>query len=192
MINACLKKDGGNTAVSDLPMGGFKFTNVAEAAARTSPARFSQLQDNKGQYIGTVGGTANAITLTPSPAISAYVAGQRFSFFATATNTDAATINVSGVGAVSVTGTAGGEITEGSFIEVVHSGSVFVLIGGGTPIGAVIDYAGASAPSKWLLCYGQAVSRTTYAALFDVLSTTYGVGDGSSTFNVPDLRGRVV
>lgn len=62
----------------------------------------------------------------------------------------------------------------------------------GSPVGAVSPYAGTSAPTGWLLCYGQAVSRTTYAALFAVVSTTYGVGDGSTTFNVPDLRGRVV
>jgi microcystin-dependent protein len=61
-----------------------------------------------------------------------------------------------------------------------------------TPIGAIMDYGGATAPTGWLLCYGQAVSRTTYAALFAVLGTTYGVGDGSTTFNVPDIRGRVV
>lgn len=62
----------------------------------------------------------------------------------------------------------------------------------GTPIGSVIPYTGTAAPGGWLLCYGQAVSRTTYAALFAVTSTTYGVGDGATTFNVPDLRGRVV
>ena len=60
------------------------------------------------------------------------------------------------------------------------------------PSGAVMPYAGASEPSGWLLCFGQAVSRTTYAALFAVVGTTYGVGDGSTTFNLPDLRGRVV
>jgi microcystin-dependent protein len=59
------------------------------------------------------------------------------------------------------------------------------------PSGAMVDYAGASAPTGWLLCYGQAVSRTTYAALFAAISTAYGVGDGSTTFNVPDLRGRI-
>lgn len=48
-----------------------------------------------------------------------------------------------------------------------------------------------TAPSGWLFCRGQAVSRTTYAALFAVLSTTYGVGDGSTTFNLPNLQGRV-
>lgn len=63
---------------------------------------------------------------------------------------------------------------------------------GASPIGAVLDYAGTAAPSGWLLCYGQAVSRTTYALLFAALGTTHGIGDGSTTFNVPDLRGRVV
>jgi microcystin-dependent protein len=62
----------------------------------------------------------------------------------------------------------------------------------GVPVGASIDYWGATAPSFWLFPYGQNVSRTTYAALFAKLSTTYGVGDGSTTFGLPDLRGRVV
>lgn len=55
--------------------------------------------------------------------------------------------------------------------------------------GMMVMYGGAAAPSGWLLCDGSAVSRTTYAALFAVLSTTYGVGDGSTTFNLPDTRG---
>jgi microcystin-dependent protein len=61
-----------------------------------------------------------------------------------------------------------------------------------TPTAAILPYAGASAPSGWLLCFGQAVSRTTYATLFAALSTTYGAGDGSTTFNIPDIRGRVI
>lgn len=51
--------------------------------------------------------------------------------------------------------------------------------------------ARAAAPSGWLMCEGQAVSRATYSALFSGLGTTYGAGDGVTTFNVPDLRGRV-
>jgi microcystin-dependent protein len=62
---------------------------------------------------------------------------------------------------------------------------------GTTPAGAIETYAGATAPNGWLLCFGQAVSRTTYADLFAALSTTHGVGNGSTTFNLPDLRGRV-
>ena len=59
------------------------------------------------------------------------------------------------------------------------------------PVGCVIPFAGAVAPDGWLLCQGQAVSRTTYAQLFSVIGTTYGSGDGSTTFNLPDMRGRV-
>lgn len=57
------------------------------------------------------------------------------------------------------------------------------------PTGAIQPYAGASAPVGWLMCSGQAVSRTTYAALFAVVGSAFGAGDGSTTFNVPDLRG---
>lgn len=60
------------------------------------------------------------------------------------------------------------------------------------PVGSVQAYAGSTAPTGWLLCAGQAVNRTTYAALFAVIDTTYGVGDGSTTFGLPDLRGRTV
>lgn len=51
-------------------------------------------------------------------------------------------------------------------------------------------YAGSSAPSGYLLCDGSAVSRSTYEALFAVIGTTYGAGDGSTTFNLPNLKGR--
>ena len=63
---------------------------------------------------------------------------------------------------------------------------------GAVPAGAVMPFAGANAPSGWLLCAGQAVSRSQYAGLFLTIGTTYGVGDGSTTFTLPDLRGRVV
>lgn len=60
------------------------------------------------------------------------------------------------------------------------------------PVGLILPYGGSAAPTGWLLCYGQAVSRTTYSVLFGIISTTYGAGDGSTTFNLPDLRGRAV
>lgn len=58
------------------------------------------------------------------------------------------------------------------------------------PAGTMVLFGGTSAPSGWLLCDGSAYSRTTYAALFAAIGTTWGVGDGGTTFNVPDLRGR--
>ena len=62
---------------------------------------------------------------------------------------------------------------------------------GASPIGVVVDFAGDTAPNGWMLCYGQAVSRTTFAAAFAVIGTKYGAGDGATTFNLPDCRGRV-
>jgi microcystin-dependent protein len=72
----------------------------------------------------------------------------------------------------------------------IHDGST----GGGAeiiPSGTIVGYGAASAPTGWLLCDDSAVSRSTYARLFAVIGTGYGVGDGSSTFNVPDLRDKV-
>ncbi len=60
----------------------------------------------------------------------------------------------------------------------------------GVPAGTVIDFMGSTPPDGYLACTGTAVSRTTYATLFAVIGTTWGVGDGSTTFNVPDLRRR--
>lgn len=60
------------------------------------------------------------------------------------------------------------------------------------PIGAVSLFAGATAPTGWLILDGSAVSRTTYADLFALIGTQYGVGDGSTTFNIPNVKGRVV
>lgn len=58
------------------------------------------------------------------------------------------------------------------------------------PLGSIQPYALDTAPTGWLLCHGQAVSRTTYADLFAAVGTRFGEGDGSTTFNVPDFRGR--
>lgn len=62
----------------------------------------------------------------------------------------------------------------------------------GVPTGTLIWFAASTAPANFLKASGAAISRTTYAALFAVIGTTYGVGDNSTTFNVPDLRGEFV
>ena len=60
------------------------------------------------------------------------------------------------------------------------------------PIGSISAYGGENIPTNWLKCNGQAISRTTYADLFSVIGTTYGSGDGSTTFNVPNISERVI
>lgn len=57
-------------------------------------------------------------------------------------------------------------------------------------VGTIEMYAGQEAPAGWLICDGSAISRTTYAKLFEVIGQTYGAGDGSTTFNLPDFKGR--
>jgi microcystin-dependent protein len=59
------------------------------------------------------------------------------------------------------------------------------------PAGSMIAFGGSAAPTGWQLCDGSAISRTTFAGLFTAIGTAYGAGDGSTTFNLPDLRGRV-
>lgn len=70
----------------------------------------------------------------------------------------------------------------------LDSAAVSVLM----PTASLMPYAGSSAPTGYLLCDGAAISRTTYSDLFGIIGLTYGVGDGSTTFNIPDLRGRVI
>ena len=60
------------------------------------------------------------------------------------------------------------------------------------PAGSIIGWTSGTAPAGWLICDGSAISRTTYAALFALIGTDYGVGDGSTTFNIPNLAGRTL
>jgi microcystin-dependent protein len=82
-----------------------------------------------------------------------------------------------------------GNTTVGGNLAV--TGAITVAGGEIIPAGVIWEYGGAAAPTGWLLCNGAAVSRATYAALFAIIGTTYGSGDGSTTFNVPDRRDRV-
>ena len=90
------------------------------------------------------------------------------------------------LGSTAVTATA----TELNFVDGVTS-SIQTQINALslTPAGAVMPFAMSTVPSGWLECNGAAVSRSTYSALFSAIGTTYGAGDGSSTFKVPDMRG---
>ena len=98
-INNCLTKDGQNAATGDLPMGGNIHTGVGDGTARTHYASVGQVQDGAVLWGGTSGGAANVQTITLSPAITAYSAGQRFALLPGFTNTGSTTLNVNSVGA---------------------------------------------------------------------------------------------
>lgn len=132
-LSTCLLKDGSQTVTANISLAGFKVTNLGTATARTDAASLANIQDASGTYVSTVGGTADAITLTPSPAIGAYVAGQRFSWIASGANTTATTVNVSGLGAKSLTknGTrdlVAGDIPSGSLVIATYDGTRFQLV----------------------------------------------------------------
>ena len=84
-----------------------------------------------------------------------------------------------------------GQTSPSATLDVVGTMEQDGIIGRLAPTGVVLPFAGGSIPAGWLLCTGTAVSRTTYAHLFAVIGTTYGVGDGSTTFNIPNMQGRV-
>jgi microcystin-dependent protein len=90
------------------------------------------------------------------------------------------TSNEMGAGAVTTNALADGAVTQ------VKASNMLI------PAGAIMPFAMNGAPTGWLAADGTAVSRSTYATLFAAIATTYGVGDGSTTFNVPDLRGYFV
>ena len=132
-LTTALTKDGQTTPTANIPLGGYKLTGVGAATARTDAASLATIQDGTGIYIATVGGTVDVITLTASPAITAYAAGQTFRFIAAGANTTTVTVNVSGLGAKALTknGTtalAATDIKSGKIALVVYDGTRFQLI----------------------------------------------------------------
>ena len=110
-------------------------TSLAHAAASTRALypTAGQVQDQAFTWCGTAGGTANALTLTPNPAITAYAAGQTFTFVSGAVNTGAATVNVSGIGVKTLqTGggntLVGGEIPNATLCTIIYDGTAFRFI----------------------------------------------------------------
>lgn len=93
-------------------------------------------------------------------------------------------------GAITASKLADGAVTA----EKIADNSIAVtklLSGIAVPTGSIIEFAGSTPPTGWLLCDGSEVSRTTYSDLFTAIGTTYGSGDGSTTFNLPNLQGKV-
>jgi len=175
-------------------------------SARAMMASLAGYRDDIAGAI-TTGGTSTAYTVTSYQVFDtlAHMSGQVIAFTPHTTNGATVTLNVDGLGAKPLRPSPGVELVAGVLIEGTpyvalynNSSAVWYLQNSFVnpyvvPIGACIDFFGTTAPnSSFVLPYGQAISRTTYSALFTMFSTTYGVGDGSTTFNVPDCRGRVI
>src|SRR4051794_10034080 len=174
-------------------------------SARAMMAATAKYRDDISGAIVT-GGTATAYTVTSYQVFNSFanIDGKVIAFTPHVTNTAGSpnvTLNVDGLGAKSLQVNPNVELPAGFLV----SGSPYVALYSASngvfylqnsfgnpytiPIGGSLDFWGSTAPnSSFALMYGQAISRTTYSALFSLMSTTYGTGDGSTTFNIPDVR----
>lgn len=131
-LSTAICKDGQTTVTANIPLAGFKLTGVGAATARTDAASLANIQDGTGVYVATVGGTADVITITPSPAITAYAAGQTFRFLASGANTTNVTVNANALGAKAITkngatALVAGDIPSGAMVEITYDGTRFIL-----------------------------------------------------------------
>jgi microcystin-dependent protein len=173
-------------------------------SARAMMARLKEWGNDISGKI-TTAGTSTAYTVTSAQGFDslAHMDGAMLAFLPHTTNGATVTLNVDGLGAKPLRSAPSVELPSGVMAQGTPYVATYVNADGAwylqgfvinpynIPIGGMMDYIGSSAPnSSFVLPFGQAISRTTYATLFSLVSTTYGTGDGSTTFNVPDLRGR--
>jgi microcystin-dependent protein len=194
------------TADSAINWAENQLPGTVNGSARAMMAAHARWRDDNSGLVNT-GGSSNAYTLTTITGHTALATGLTVAFKANHGNNAAATLNVNGLGAKDIkffdnwfgeSDLLPGHIQASGYYRAVYdsaldgSNGAWVLLNPApTEIAGEIKlYAGSSAPFGWLFCYGQAVSRTAYPRLFATIADTYGVGDGSSTFNLPDLRGR--
>jgi hypothetical protein len=174
-LTASLARDGQTTPTGNLPMGGFRHTNIANGASRNEYAALGQVQDGAFLWGGTAGGTANAITVTLTPPITSYAAGQAFRFISSAANTSSVTLNVNGVGAVALNkgdGTvalSAGDLPATAMVTVVHDGTRFRLIDPATLDGlspAWVDLASAATTDLSAVTANVRITGTTTITAF--------------------------
>lgn len=132
-ISQCVTRSGQSPWTGNIPSGGFKITGMAAGTLRGDSVRAAEVQDNTYLYGGTAGGTADALTFTLSPAITAYVLGQAYLFKSSASpNTGAATLAINGIAspkAIQLNGAAlvAGDIEASKFYTVLYDGAAFQL-----------------------------------------------------------------
>ena len=144
-INSTLNKAGQNSPTADISWGGFKITSLGSSTTRAGAMNVGQLQDGAAIWGGTSGGSANAQTITLTPAITAYVAGMIVRFRAGFTNTSTVTLNVNGVAAGTIKLSDGTSVKAGQII-----------------LNAVYSVVYDTVSSSWILMNPEAQASLTY------------------------------
>ena len=132
-LSTAITKDGQTTVTANIPLSGFKITGLGAATVGTDAVRYSQIQSNTDKLV-TVSGT-DTLTGSVTPALTAYAAGNMFSFVVANTNTTAVTINIDGVGSKSITRTGStalvaGDMVAGQVALIEYDGTRFQLLNG--------------------------------------------------------------
>ena len=195
-LTESLAKDGQTTPTANLPMGGFRHTGVGNASARSDYSATGQVQDGAFTWCGTAGGTANALTLTPSPAITAYAAGQRFTFKAGASaNTGATTIVVSGLASKAVqrdgAALAGGEIEANKFYSVFYDGTQFQITRL-SQLPSAVTVAGATGGAANAYTAAPPNTLSAYYDNLTLMVEANHTNTGASTLNVDSLGAKAI
>ena len=144
---------------------------------------YNQLDPNSNVHIYTVSATIGTLTVEPGDMI---IGNPKKSITGQASSPKLYSYSTNSVYTFAVANS--GNITITNTVDWIPS---TINAFDSLPVGAIISWTTNTAPDNYLICDGSAVSRTTYADLFSVIGTTYGTGDGSTTFNLPNLKGRV-
>jgi len=136
-LSNLIAKDGQTTITANIPFNSKKITGLANGSARTDSIALGQVQDGTYKTLGTLGGSADTYTATPSPAITAYTTGSEFNLKVNADNTGASTLNVSAVdpkdikkydGAGAVVDLEAGDLQQDQYYKVIYDGTQFVVL----------------------------------------------------------------
>ena len=199
--------DGASAYVSTIANNTTDFNSSPESIGTSWLPWAGDAAKGSSLYIAVGEGTSDAITATFDPAITELTNGLVVFVRALASNaTTTPTFNPDGLGATTITkGTyqplAVGDIAGNGYWMILQYDSTqnkWVLqnpatgidVSTGVPVGTVVMFTAAEPPAGYLKCDGSAIGRTTYPELYAAIGTTYGAGDGSTTFNLPNLIGR--
>jgi microcystin-dependent protein len=180
-------------------------SSVNDSARAMMAAAAKYRDDVAGGIVTTGTSTAYAVSTWQGFDTLAHLSGQMIAFVPHTTSGATVTLNVDGLGAKPLRASPSVELQGETLVQGTpyvatynNSDGAFYLQGFAgnpyqIPLGGLLPYVGSTAPnSAFALPYGQAISRTTYSTLFTLVSTAFGTGDGSTTFNLPDLRGTMI
>lgn len=168
-------RDGQSTMSGDISFGGFRLENLGAPVNQFDAVNANVAINNSFTYTSSATGTANAITLSFTPAPSSYVAGMQYTFIASATNTGAVTVNINSLGAKNVTkpfavALSAGDIITGQMVTIRYDGTQFIVL---SPL---------YAEGSWTPSVGGTATYTAQAGRWTKIGRVYHI-NGSMTIN---------